>query len=461
MPPTTLAELLRCLPRSLALHAHDLTDGELLDRFLAYRDEPAFTVLVQRHGPMVLGVCRRVLGDFNLAEDSFQATFMVLVRRAASIGRQSALGGWLHAVALRIALKSRAQMAKRRSLERRSREMPRAELLDEVTWQELRGILDEEIGRLPQKYGTPLVLCYLEGKSHDQAARELGWAKTSLTSRLGRGRELLRQQLIRRGINLSAAALAVALGERAVGAPVTALLTLNTVKAAVGIVTGKVVAGCLSKGAIILAEDCVQRSVATKAKLVLLLLAQGTGPCKLPGHGALRPTQLGGCFSSRFAFEVAKHEGCTVLFGQAAQLLVKEGQPVVAGRLVQCRGFGAGRLFGPAMCCGRFRFQGGAPGHAVQPIAHEGPFDEQGSLLDEDDEGGLKSIIGVVDVAEDAATDAHDHGTVALDQCFERRLVAMGKETGEELAVGCGGVIPTGDCLQQGEERAFAGHGTH
>jgi len=123
----------------------------------------------------------------------------VLVRRAASIGTRQPLGGWLYAVAQRIALKARAQGTARRERERRHITMPRSEALDELTWRELRGVLDEEIGRLPDKYRTPLVLCYFEGKSHEQAARELGWAKRSLTNRVCRGRELLRRQLIRRG----------------------------------------------------------------------------------------------------------------------------------------------------------------------------------------------------------------------------------------------------------------------
>jgi hypothetical protein len=130
MPQTTLAELLRSLPASWAAEgARDLTDGELLERFLVYRQETAFGILVQRHGPMVLGVCQRVLGDSHLAEDSFQATFMVLVRRAASIGRQLPLGGWLYAVAQRIAMKARAKTAARRNLERRSKDMPQTGVL--------------------------------------------------------------------------------------------------------------------------------------------------------------------------------------------------------------------------------------------------------------------------------------------------------------------------------------------
>src|SRR5262249_18369244 len=156
------------------------------------------------HGPMVLGVCRRVLGDAHAAEDCFQATFLVLLRRAASLQNRQPLGGWLHGVARRIALRARAQSATRRDRERGAGHMPRATSLDDLTWQELRCVLDEEVGRLPQKYRDPVVLCHLEGKSYDQAARELGCPKSSLAKRLTRARQLLHGRLKQRGITLAA-----------------------------------------------------------------------------------------------------------------------------------------------------------------------------------------------------------------------------------------------------------------
>src|SRR5262249_26989691 len=146
----------------------DLTDGDLLERFLTRREEAAFALLVQRHGPMVLGVCRRVLHDRHTAEDAFQATFLILVRRATSIRKHESVGSWLHGVARRVAVKARAQAAARCRRERRATDMPRAQPLDDLTWQELRGVLDEEIGRLPEKYRAALVHCALEGQSYDQ-----------------------------------------------------------------------------------------------------------------------------------------------------------------------------------------------------------------------------------------------------------------------------------------------------
>src|SRR5690348_7603927 len=152
----------------------DLSDAALLQRFRAGREETAFALLVQRHGPMVLGVCRRVLGDWHEAEDAFQATFLVLVRRAGSIHRREALGGWLHRVAYRVAARARDGLARGRAAAPRAAP-PAAppDPADVTAWGELRRAVEEELNRLPAKYRVPLVLCCLEGKSHEQAGREL------------------------------------------------------------------------------------------------------------------------------------------------------------------------------------------------------------------------------------------------------------------------------------------------
>jgi RNA polymerase sigma factor (sigma-70 family) len=252
----------------------DLADGELLERFLARREEAAFAILVERHGPMVLSVCRRILGDEHSAEDALQATFLVLVRRARSIRKKESLASWLHGVARRIAAKVRTQTAARRDRERQSTNMPRVEALDELTWQELRGVLDEEIGRLPQQHRAAVVLCYLEGKSYDQAARQLGCPKSSLASRLGRARHLLRRHLVRRGITLSTGVLATALCANAASVPLRALLTLNTVKAATALAAGKAVAGAyVSTRTAELAAETLPVMLGMKAKLAVILLA--------------------------------------------------------------------------------------------------------------------------------------------------------------------------------------------
>jgi RNA polymerase sigma factor (sigma-70 family) len=172
------------------------TDGDLLARWSAGTDPSALEQLIRRHGGMVLGVCRRLLGDTPDAEDAFQATFLVLVRKAAALARPEQVAGWLHGVALRVAHKARAQRARRRERE--------VTIVDPVAptppddTSELRRVLDEELDRLPEKYRLPIVLCELEGRTIDEAARLLGWPKGTVAGRLSRGRELLRQRLSRR-----------------------------------------------------------------------------------------------------------------------------------------------------------------------------------------------------------------------------------------------------------------------
>jgi RNA polymerase sigma factor (sigma-70 family) len=289
MAPGTLNDVLRQLRKLCQGEAdRDLGDGDLLERFLARREETAFAILVQRHGPMVLGVCQRVLKDPHAAEDAFQASFLVLARRSATIRKRGSLASWLYGVAQRIALRARARGAAQRSRERRSGEMPRAEALDELTWQELRSVLDEEIGSLPERYRAPVVLCYLEGKSYEQAARELGWPKSSLASRLSRARGVLRERLARRGVALSAAALAAGLAERAAGAALPALLVLNTVKGVTLFAAGKAAAGPLSAQALALGEESMKGMLGFKGKALIALLVAGLGAglAGLAGHAA-------------------------------------------------------------------------------------------------------------------------------------------------------------------------------
>jgi RNA polymerase sigma factor (sigma-70 family) len=307
MPQSVLGELLRILPAACGdAGSRDLSDGELLQRFCARREEAAFTLLVERHGPMVLGLCQRILGERAAAEDAFQATFLVLVRRAPSLGTGQPLAGWLHAVGQRVALKARAQQTAQRQRERRSAPMPRQDTLDQVTWQELRGVLDQEIARLPDKYRNPLVLCYFEGKSHERAARELDCPTRSLSNRLVRARELLRRRLVRRGLTLSAAALAGTLTETAAAAlaHIPALLTLTTVRAATMFAGGQAGAGCgLGTRAALLAQEAIKETIGIKSKLLLLLVVLGLTGLALAGLGDLG--DLGGAGLAR---ETAKGE---------------------------------------------------------------------------------------------------------------------------------------------------------
>ena len=172
-------------------------DEQLLHRFVQQGDQSAFAALVQRHGPLVLGVCRSVLRHEQDAEDAFQATFLTLARSAASIRRPAALACWLHSVAARVACKARTAATRRRLRESRAVERAHADEFGEVSWRELRGIFHEELGRLPEKLRAPLLLCYWEGKMQDEAAVLLGCPLGTLKERLGRARQLLRRSLLR------------------------------------------------------------------------------------------------------------------------------------------------------------------------------------------------------------------------------------------------------------------------
>ncbi|WP_143206366.1 RNA polymerase sigma factor [Singulisphaera sp. GP187] len=183
----------------------NLTDGELLERFVSRSgelSENAFRVLVERHGPMVLRVCRNILKDPHDVEDAFQATFMILIRKAGSIRKRGSCASWLHGVARRAAAGIRTAVARRREHERKCALNAAALLISQTPEfpDELPGLIDEELGRLQDHHRSPLVICYLEGHTCEEAACQLGWPVGTVKSRLARGRERLRRQLIRRGV---------------------------------------------------------------------------------------------------------------------------------------------------------------------------------------------------------------------------------------------------------------------
>src|SRR3954447_10173052 len=196
-----------------------MDDEDLLNRFLAVRDEVAFEALVTRHGPMVLGVCRNVLADRHDAEDAFQATFLVLARHAHAIRNREAVGAWLHGVACRVAARARLDAARRRAHERQVASMATSGPHDELAWQELRAALHEEVHRLPEKYRVPVVLCYLEGQSHDEAARHLNWPIGTVKGRLAQARDLLQARLGRRHLAIPATACLAALSRDTTAVP--------------------------------------------------------------------------------------------------------------------------------------------------------------------------------------------------------------------------------------------------
>jgi C-terminal peptidase prc len=202
--------------RKLVDGSNRLGDAELLERFTAGRDEAAFDALLRRHGPLVLSVCRRVLCHPQDVEDAFQATFLVLVRRAASIRKSESVSAWLYGVAYRIATKARTQASRRRQREAHAGvgRLTKSRL-DEITGRELYAVVDEELNRLPAENRAALVLCYLEGKTREEAARQLGWSLGTLKRRLERGRRRLHDRLTRRGMAPSFALFASTFSQKA------------------------------------------------------------------------------------------------------------------------------------------------------------------------------------------------------------------------------------------------------
>jgi RNA polymerase sigma factor (sigma-70 family) len=239
MSSTEVSAVLRHL-RHLAAdrNDHELPDDQLLGRFVARRDEAAFAALLRRHGPMVLGVCRNVLRDFHDAEDAFQATFLLLAQKAGSIHRRESVSGWLYRVAYHLAVRAGAAATRRRALEKKAVTMPSADPLLDMSLREVRGVLFEELEKLPSQYRTLLVLCALEEKSREEAARLLGWSRNAVKGKLERGRQLLRSRLRRRGLDLPAGLLAAALALNSASGQASATLFEYTLRAAVRAAVG-------------------------------------------------------------------------------------------------------------------------------------------------------------------------------------------------------------------------------
>jgi RNA polymerase sigma factor (sigma-70 family) len=271
MAGTQLSTVLRHLRQYLAAErVGELSDGQLLRRFTDGHEEVAFAALLQRYGPLVLGVCRRVLVHEQDAEDAFQATFLVLLRRAHRLDGGGSLANWLYTVAHRTALKARARAGRRRLRERPLAGVDVAAAHDDPGWQELRGVLDEEVRRLPVKYREPFVLCELQGKTHEQAARELGRPPGSMSNLLKHAREVLRGRLTRRGLAVSGGLLA-ALLQNARSTAASPAATEGVLKAASLVAAGQS-AGALSPAVAALVEAVLRQMAFSKLKLVAALL---------------------------------------------------------------------------------------------------------------------------------------------------------------------------------------------
>jgi RNA polymerase sigma factor (sigma-70 family) len=292
----TLAEFVRRLAEPA--WAAELTDGELLERFLARRDGAAFAALVRRHGPAVLGVCRRLLHHPQDAEDAFQATFLLLVHRAGSIRKRRSVGSWLYGVARRVAVRARSDRTRRRQVEQHALPRPAPEGAHEWAGREFRSVLEEEAARLPERCRLPFVLCYLEGKTNAEAARLLGCPKGTVLSRLARARELLRGRLSRRGLALPAGLVGVATAEGVAPAAVPAALAAATTRAALALAAGEAAAaGTIPAPVAELTERMVRAMWGTKLRLAALavlvvgLLGGGAGALAYRALGADHPTE--------------------------------------------------------------------------------------------------------------------------------------------------------------------------
>jgi RNA polymerase sigma factor (sigma-70 family) len=243
-----------------------LTDRQLVERALAGPDEAVFRVLVRRHGAMVYRVCRRVLRHHQDAEDAFQATFLVLARKLGSVHTRTSLASWLHGVARRVALQARDRAALRRRHEQQvvaPREVPP----DDVAWGEVRAVLDDELVRLPEKWRQPLVLCYLEGRTQDEAAGLLGWGKTTLRNRLGEARAALARRLARRGVVGPAALPALLLSDCVAPAAPPGLLD-STARAAAHATAGRAAGGVVPPGVTTLVEGIMKPVLLTRLRVV-------------------------------------------------------------------------------------------------------------------------------------------------------------------------------------------------
>jgi RNA polymerase sigma factor (sigma-70 family) len=258
------------------------TDGALLRAFLSGNNQPAFEALMRRHGPMVLRVCLRTLGHVHDAEDAFQATFLVLARKANSIRRRESLASWLHGVAYRMATHANRAAARRHQHESQAKPTPPRDPVLSAAWHELQVLLDEEIERLPETLRAPFVYCCLENKSCADAGRQLGLEEGTVWKRLSRARKLLRQRLALRGVSLATVLAGAAVAANDALAAVPPSLVVSTAKAATLIAAGQVASvGVISSKVAALTEGVLRVMFITKLKttavVLLAVVVAGTG----------------------------------------------------------------------------------------------------------------------------------------------------------------------------------------
>jgi RNA polymerase sigma factor (sigma-70 family) len=274
MATPALGTVLQHLRHSLRRDGDEvLTDGQLLERYLAGRDAAAFEALVCRHGPMVLGVCRRILRNEADAEDAFQAAFLVLVRKASSIRPRGMVSNWLYGVAHKTAMKAQAMIRKRRVKEQEAAKNAQLDTNKQPPVPNFDRLLDGELSRLPDKYRVPIILCGLEGKTIKEAARQLGWPQGTVGTRLTRGRSLLARRLSSYGLPLSAGLLTALLSQNTATASLSTALVLSTARAASIYAAGQAVGtGLVSTKVAALTEGVLKTMFLTKLKIAMVVV---------------------------------------------------------------------------------------------------------------------------------------------------------------------------------------------
>jgi RNA polymerase sigma factor (sigma-70 family) len=305
MATSQMSGVIELLRRGLLLRdGAGLTDGQLLEGFISRGDEAALAALVQRRAPMVWGVCRRVLRNYHDAEDAFQATFLVLVRKGASIMPREMVANWLYGVAHQTALKARATAARRKERERQVTEMPEPAVAVQDLWLDLQPLLDEELSRLPDKYRSVIVLCDLDGKTRKEVARQLGCPEGTVAGRLARARVMLAKRLAQRGVALSGGALAAVLSQNAATAGVPLSVVSSAINAATLFAAGQAAAtGAIPVKVAALTEGVVKAMLLTKrnnamvALLVVAVVGFGASLCGTiaagPGEQETQPAHKG------------------------------------------------------------------------------------------------------------------------------------------------------------------------
>lgn len=330
MPTTPMNRVIQHLLAACRRDGGGLTDGELLTRFLSSRDEAAFAPLVRRHGPMVWGVCCRLLRNHHDAEDAFQATFLVLVTKAASLPDKETVGNWLYGVAHQTAVRMRATAAKRGVRERQVTVMPEPATAEQYVWNDIQPVLDEELSRLPDKYRILILLCDLEGMTRREVAQHLGIPEGTAATRLATARAILAKRLTRRGIALSGVLLGAVLSQQSAWASVPVTVASSTIKAASVFAAGQtagmisVEVAALTKG--VLKTMFLTKLKATTAGLLLIALLCGT-------VGAIYQTQA--AEQPKGEQKTGKNTGVSTSKGDPAPPKTSQPEYVITSRLLE------------------------------------------------------------------------------------------------------------------------------